>query len=185
MYEPSSFEIWMTLTLGNSLAIPFYTGYIERLPLHGDENLLDFGSGSGVCSRHLLPRLPQGRLTCMDISWRWQQVARQTLSGASNVDFIQGDVTQMDLPAASFDAVFIHFVLHDIPAEQHPAVLSALTRLVRPGGALYLREPVGRGALSENQVHRMIEAAGWKETYHYHNRHWFTGPVYEGNFIKL
>ena len=62
--------------------------------LRGDERVLDYGSGSGAAARHLAKRLQAGggRLTCMDVSARWQAVIRKVLRGYPDVEFRLGDV---------------------------------------------------------------------------------------------
>ena len=80
-YEPSKLEICLTLGIGAIIA-PFYRSYVETLPLQDNEKVLDFGSGSGILSRHIASHLERGggHLTCVDISSRWMKVARYTLA---------------------------------------------------------------------------------------------------------
>jgi hypothetical protein len=52
-YEPTPLEIKITLALGLTVLSPYYRGFARSLNLSGDEGILDFGSGSGVCSRHI------------------------------------------------------------------------------------------------------------------------------------
>ncbi len=59
-YEPQKLEIYLTLGLGITVLSPYYRGFARSLGLHGDERVLDFGSGSGICSRHIAARLRRG-----------------------------------------------------------------------------------------------------------------------------
>lgn len=63
-YEPPALEIWLTRTLGATVLSPYYRGFVRRLGLRGDERVIDYGSGSGVLSRHIAARLEEsgGRL---------------------------------------------------------------------------------------------------------------------------
>ena len=113
--------------------------------LRGDERVLDYGSGSGAAARHLARLLEAGggHLTCMDVSARWQAVLRKVLRAYPDVEYLLGDVRAMGLPAARFDVVLVHWMLHDVPPRDRPAIVAELARLLRPGGRLFLREPTG------------------------------------------
>lgn len=123
--------------------------------------MLDFGSGSGVCSRHIAACLKRGggRLDCVDISRGWMNVIRKTLRRYENVDYHLGHISQLNLSESTFDLVVIHFVLHDIPAPGRPGVVHALARVIKPAGRLVLREPQGEG-LALDEVLRLTADAG-------------------------
>jgi SAM-dependent methyltransferase len=158
--EPPRLEIRLTLGLGLTVLSPYYRSFANSLQLRGGERVLDFGSGSGVCSRHIAARLQGGGwLDCVDISRGWQAVIRRTLRRCRNVGYHLGHITQLDLPQAAYDVVVIHFVLHDIPAADRPAVMSALAARLIPGGRLLLREPRGHG-LTAPDIHCLAEHAG-------------------------
>ena len=160
-YEPPALEIWLTRTLGSTILRPYYRGFVRGLSLRGDERVLDYGSGSGVLSRHIAARLQGsgGHLDCVDISHGWMAVIRKTLRRYDNVGYHLGHITRLDLPDAAYDVVVIHFVLHEVPANERPAVVEALARKLRPGGRLVLREPQGEG-LTSDKMRRLASAAG-------------------------
>jgi ubiquinone/menaquinone biosynthesis C-methylase UbiE len=163
-YEPATLEIWLTLGLGLTVLSPYYRGFARRLGLRGDEQVLDFGSGSGVCSRHVAARLRHGgHLDCVDISDRWMHVIRRTLSRFDNVGYHRGRITTLALPEAAYDMVVIHFVLHDIPAAERPDVVAALVRRLKPGGRLVLREPQDHG-LTLDELDHLMTVAGLRPT---------------------
>lgn len=183
-YEPSPSEVRLTLLLGNTLARPFYTSYINRLDLRGDERVLDFGSGSGVCSQHLVRRLlkSNGHLTCVDVSRIWQQVIQKTLRGYPNVDYVCGDIATLDIPDASYDVVLVHFVLHDIPAIERSDIVKHLARLLVDGGKVFVREPLR--FISQEEIHRLMQQNGLAEMNSRLTEIWTQGTVYEGVFHK-
>lgn len=182
-YEPSTTEIRLTLGAGVIIA-PLYHRYVLSLPLQGSETVLDFGSGSGILSRHLADRLAKGggHLTCVDISSRWMAVIRKTLRRFTNVSYRLGHISQVDLPDASFDAVLIHYVLHDIPAGERALVLHTLARKLKPGGRLLLREPQDHG-LAARELHNLTAAAGLK-TDRLEARNVWLGPVFDACFTR-
>lgn len=182
-YEPSKLEIYLTLGIGAIIA-PFYRSYVDTLPLQGNENVLDFGSGSGILSRHIAARLERGggHLTCVDISARWMKVIRKTLSRFGNVSYHLGHITRVNLPDASFDTLIIHFVLHDIPAVDRPLIVQTLARKLKPGGRLILREPQNEG-LDLVELQTLTAAAGLALQEIEAHKAWL-GPVIDGGYIR-
>ncbi len=160
IYEPPPLEIRLTLALGLTVLSPYYLGFARSLNLRGDERVLDFGSGSGICSRHIAARLQSGgHLDCMDVSNGWMNVIRKTLRRYDNVGYHLGQIAEIDLPDSAFDMIVIHFVLHDIPAAERPDVVNALGRKLKPTGRLIVREPQGQG-LNLEELNQLTAAAG-------------------------
>ncbi len=165
--EPGRAEAQAARLFTNLLLSPLYRRYVEQMSLRGDERVLDYGSGSGAAARHLARLLSAagGRLTCMDVSVRWQAVLRKTLRAYPDVELRLGDVRTMSLPAGSFDVVLVHWMLHDIPPRDRPSIVAELARLLRPGGRLFSREPTGaRHGMPVAQVRELFAAAGLTET---------------------
>lgn len=101
------------------------------------DRLVDLGTGTGRML-HLLTDVGHGaRLAVgLDASHSMLAVARAHLerAGLRDVELRQGDVYGPPLPAASFDLVVVHQVLHflDDPAR----AVAAAARLLAPGGRL-------------------------------------------------
>lgn len=184
-YEPSSIEVRLTLLLGNTLAAPVYRRYIHALDLTGQERVLDFGSGSGVCSKHLAARLQRGgHLTCLDVSHTWQAVIRKTLRRYTNVDYLVGDITKLNLPANAFDAILCHFVLHDIPAGERDGIVAEWVRVLKPGGKVFVREPIGEDGIPNAELQARLQAHGLQESKSSVTQLPLMGVTYEGVFRK-
>jgi ubiquinone/menaquinone biosynthesis C-methylase UbiE len=165
--EPGRAEAQAARLFTNLLLSPLYRRYVKQMGLRGDERVLDYGSGSGAAARHLARLLEAGggRLTCMDVSVRWQAVLRKVLRAHAHVDFLLGDIRSMGLPAGSFDIVLVHWMLHDIPSWDRPAIVAELVRLLRPGGRLFLREPTGKKhGMPAARARELFAAAGLTET---------------------
>jgi ubiquinone/menaquinone biosynthesis C-methylase UbiE len=156
-HEPSLLEIFLTrlafLLRGKSV----YKAFADRLPLDGGAHVLDFGCGMGSAAYYTQQKLPDGQLTCLDISGRWLKACRKTLRKAKNVAFLQSDASA--LSENSFDTVYCHFVLHDIPESELEAVIPALAKSLKPGGALVFREPL-REAEQLRVMKRLFEESG-------------------------
>jgi trans-aconitate 2-methyltransferase len=104
---------------------------LERLPLAGDETVLDAGCGSGRVTRHLLGRLPRGRVIAVDASQAMVERARAELG--AGVEAFRADLAELEL-SEPVDAILSTAVFHWIA--DHPRLFAALHRALRPGGRL-------------------------------------------------
>lgn len=102
--------------------------------------VLEAGCGVGAQTVTLAANSPDARITSIDISPVSLDRARQAVAatGATNVTFQQADVFDLPFADASFDHVFVCFVLEhlDRPVE----ALRALRRVLVPGGTLTVIE---------------------------------------------
>lgn len=185
--EPGRVEAQAARLFTNLLLSPLYRRYVEQMGLHGDERVLDYGSGSGAAARHFARLLEAGggRLTCMDVSSRWQAVLRKVLRAYPEVEYLLGDVRTMGLPAGSFDVVLVHWVLHDVPPWDRPAIVAELVRLLRPSGRLFLREPTGRRhGMPAAQARELVAAAGLTETLASEGKAFLLGEHYRAVWVS-
>jgi ubiquinone/menaquinone biosynthesis C-methylase UbiE len=115
---------WLYRLIDNTVNLFFssvYSRYIRTLGLTGTERVLDFGSGSGIGARHLAALLKRGgHLTCVDTSRSLTAKARRRLRRYPNVDFRVGELPALALPGGSYQVVFIHYVLHELPRRPGP-----------------------------------------------------------------
>lgn len=183
-YEPSPLEVRLTLWLGNTIASPIYTSYINNLQLVGNERVLDFGSGSGVCSKHLAARLQKGggHLTCLDVSRTWNAIIQKTLKRYANVDYLLGDINSLNIPDRSFDVIICHFVIHDIPANERQMIVNHWSRILKAGGKVFLREPIGTEGISIDELRHLMQQSGFKESSSRISRVPLMGETLEGVF---
>jgi ubiquinone/menaquinone biosynthesis C-methylase UbiE len=187
--EPGPLEIAGNRLLLNGLLSSQYKRYVRSLGLGGGERVLDLGSGSGAAAKHLAPLLQRGggTLTCVDISPRWLAQVRRTLRRYPNVEYRLGRVDEMDLPDASEDVIFIHWALHDVPAEDRPSYVSTLARLLRPGGRVFIREPSEENrekGLSWEEIRSGMEGVGLRQVSQRDDGFFLVGPMVRGVFEK-
>ena len=184
--EPSSVEVLVTVLVGYALTRP-YKRYVDSFGLMGNERVLDYGSGSGRISRHIAQRLLQdnGHLTCVDVSRVWMHTIRKRLQKYPNVDFQLGDIDALDLPDASYDVEVMHFVLHHIDQSVRHEKVDALSRKLKMGGRLFMREPtrVAHGTPLD-EIRQVLTAAGLRERESKMERSLVMGRVYDGVFEK-
>ncbi|MFO0617593.1 MAG: methyltransferase domain-containing protein [Polyangiaceae bacterium] len=97
-------------------------------------DLAEIGSGGG----HVLRLFPKARLTAIDVSDVFLDVARKNLAGY-DVRFVKGEVDKLDLPSESFDRIVCTEVLeHCVDPD---AILATIARLLRPGGVAVITVP--------------------------------------------
>jgi trans-aconitate 2-methyltransferase len=108
---------------------------LERLPLRGDECVLDVGCGTGRLTAILLDRLAAGRVVGLDVSSNMLAAARTYLSPrfGARISFVRADAAA--LPMAGYaDAVFSTATFHWVP--DHPALFRSVFGALKPGGRL-------------------------------------------------
>ncbi len=102
---------------------------LDRMPAGAD--VLELGCGAGLPTTRLLAQ--RFTVTGVDISARQIDLARREVPHAT---FVQGDMTNLDLPAGSFDAVAAFYSLIHVPREEHAGMLARIVSWLRPGGVL-------------------------------------------------
>jgi trans-aconitate 2-methyltransferase len=112
---------------------------LERLPLRGDEVVLDAGCGSGRVTAELARRLPQGRVYGVDVAESMVEHAREALGEEATI--LCQDLVELELPEP-VDAVFSNATFHWI--HDHDRLFSAVHGVMTPGGRL-VAQCGGRG----------------------------------------
>ncbi len=145
---------------------------LAGLNLREGETFLDVGCGSGYFS---LPaaRLvgPTGHVYAVDISLEMlMRVGRRIYAeGVVNVETVLSRETNIPLPDGCADAALLANVLHE--ADDRPALLREIHRLVRPGGRLLVVDwrkaetPAGppvEDRLEPEVAEAEAVAAGWR-----------------------
>jgi trans-aconitate 2-methyltransferase len=104
---------------------------LDRLPLQGDETVLDAGCGSGRVTGLLIERLPEGRVVAVDGSASMVEKVRETLRPGDEA--LVSDLTELELDQ-KVDAVFSSAVFHWVL--DHDLLFRQLRAVLRPGGAI-------------------------------------------------
>jgi ArsR family transcriptional regulator len=140
---------------------------LRNLLLQSDvKDLLDIGTGTGSVIQ--LVGREVGAAVGIDASREMLQVARANIAreALANCQVRQADMYQLPFPAASFDAVTLHMVLHF--AEEPGRALAEAARVLRPGGRIVVVDFARHAmtALAEEHRHRWLgfpdsEIDGW------------------------
>jgi SAM-dependent methyltransferase len=103
---------------------------LDMLPAGAE--VLELGCGAGVPITQALAE--RCRVTGVDISAEQIALAERHVPDAR---FIRADVTTLDFPPGSFDAVVAFYALIHIPRAEHAMLLGRIGTWLRPGGLLF------------------------------------------------
>lgn len=120
---------------------------LNRLVPLAAQDIIELGCGAARLARELLVRYPATRVTGLEVDAI--QHARNLAAPAERLRFIAAGAQAIPLPDAQFDLALMLKSLHHVPQSIMDQALAEVHRVLRPGGHLYVSEPVFAGALNE------------------------------------
>ena len=150
--------------------------------LKAGEAVLDLGSGGGIDVLLSARRVgPSGKAYGLDMTDEMLSLARenQKKAGATNVEFLKGEIEHIPLPDNSVDVIISNCVIN-LSADKDQVIREAF-RVLKPGGRFAVSDVVTRGqvpealrrdmllwvgciagALEENEYKSKLNAAGFE-----------------------
>ncbi len=138
---------------------------LDRLPLTGDERVLDAGCGTGRVAEVLAARLPRGRLVALDASRSMIEAARERLAAfGDRIEYVVADLSRPLPLTEPVDAILSTATFHWLA--DHEALFANLAAVVRPGGWL-VAQCGGAGNIASVQRVLATLGDGWLGPVHF------------------
>ncbi len=113
----------------------------------GGRDILELGCGKAVLARALLARHPDSRVTGLEVDAR--QHAANLAAPQPGLRFVAAGAQAIPFADGGFDLVLMLKSLHHVPVPLMAQALAEAARVLRPGGHLYVSEPVYAGPLND------------------------------------
>ena len=123
------------------------TIYASRLPLAG-ARILELGCGAAQQTRAIAALDKTTELTALEVD-QVQHEKNLRSSSATNIAFKLAGAEAIPEPDASFDIVMLFKSLHHVPLAMLGQAFDEIHRVLKPGGLVYISEPIFAGAFNE------------------------------------
>ncbi len=116
------------------------------VPLAG-QRIVELGCGAAQLARALVLRHPDSHVTALEVDAR--QHAKNLAAPQAGISFVAAGAQAVPAPDASFDLALMLKSLHHVPQPLMATALAEAARVLRPGGHLYVSEPVYAGPFND------------------------------------
>jgi len=123
---------------------------LDRLPLAGDERVLDAGCGRGAVLTMVAKRLPCGSAVGIDVWSKADQSGNGVEAAERNLvaegvrercTLVTGDMRSMPFPDASFDLIVSSLAIHNIRSSAGRCqAIAEIARALSPGGRVAIAD---------------------------------------------
>jgi trans-aconitate 2-methyltransferase len=145
---------------------------LDRVPLAGDERVLDAGCGSGRLTKELAARVPTGFVAACDLSANMVRTAAQTLDESPACAVVRADLSRAPFRGA-FDLIFSTATFHWIRdherlfAELHGALRARGRLEAQCGGGANLAALHARADALAAEPQFRSQFVGWQEPWNF------------------
>lgn len=164
--------VWL-LTLGRERR--FRERLLEPAHLRSGESVLDVGCGTGTLALAARRAVGRGEVQGVDPSAAMVERARHKAAKAGvDVRFEVAFVQALPFEDGRFDVVLSTLMLHHVPADERPAAIAEMRRVLKPGGRLLIVDLRGgagahgilshlhrrRGGVKSDALDQLVRDAG-------------------------
>jgi len=137
----------MSMPAQSSVLIEDELTLLEALvPLQG-QRIIELGCGNARLARDLLEQFTDSELVGLEVDER--QHTKNLAAPQERLQFVAAGAQEIPFEDASFDLALMLKSLHHVPLPLLAQALKEIARVLRPGGHLYVSEPVYAGDLNE------------------------------------
>lgn len=133
---------------------------LSYIPDDFSGKLLDVPVGTAVFTQRKWSSLKNANITCLDYSTDMLEQAKRRLDGKAHINFIQGDVGNLQMDDESFDIVLSMNGFHAFPDKQK--AFRETCRVLKSGGdfiaCFYIR---GKSKRTDWLVKNILAKKGW------------------------
>ena len=133
---------------------------LSYIPDDFSGKLLDVPVGTAVFTQRKWSTLKNAHITCLDYRTDMLEQAKRRLDGKAHINFIQGDVGNLQMDDESFDVVLSMNSFHAFPDKQK--AFSETCRVLKSGGdfsaCCYIR---GKSKRTDWLVKNILAKKGW------------------------
>ena len=133
---------------------------LSYIPDDFSGKLLDVPVGTAVFTQRKCSSLKNAHITCLDYSTDMLEQAKRRLDGKAHINFIQGDVGNLQMDDESFDIVLSMNGFHAFPDKQK--AFRETFRVLKSGGdfiaCFYIR---GKSKRTDWLVKNILAKKGW------------------------
>lgn len=133
---------------------------LSYIPDDFSGKLLDVPVGTAVFTQRKWSSLKNAHITCLDYSTDMLEQAKRRLDGQAHINFIQGDVGNLQMDDESFDIVLSMNGFHAFPDKQKAFIETC--RVLKSGGdfiaCFYIR---GKSKRTDWLVKNILAKKGW------------------------
>jgi ubiquinone/menaquinone biosynthesis C-methylase UbiE len=116
----------------------------KHQPNFSPKKILDLGCGLGHNTLPLAQAFPSAQVVAVDVAAPMLRYAhaRAMSLGVKNIQWLQANAEELDMPGAEFDLVVSCMFLHETSYKAIPRIFAQTYRLLKPGGMhIHLEQP--------------------------------------------
>ena len=119
----------------------------EQQPLAGAQ-IIELGCGAAKFAREVLEREPETVFTCLEVD-ATQMALNRAQPAHPRLHWVEAGAQAIPFGDEQFDGAMMLKSLHHIPVALMDQALAEAARVLKPGGWLYVSEPIFGGPLNE------------------------------------